>query len=37
MGKLRNLFEMNEGTDEAEPGIYEGALSMTRKALNNMG
>ena len=37
MEKLRNILGMNEETDEAETGTYEGALSMARKALNNIG
>ena len=37
MGKLRNIFGMNAGTDGVEAGTYEGALNIARKALNNMG
>jgi len=37
MGKLRNIFGMNVVTGGVEAETYEGALSMTRKALNNMG
>jgi len=37
MEKLRSIFGMNEETDKLEPGTYEEALSMARKALNDMG
>jgi len=37
MGKLRNIFGMNAGTDGVEAGTYEGALNIARKALNDMG
>jgi len=37
MGKLRNIFGMNVVTGGVEAETYEGALSMTRKTLNNMG
>ena len=36
MGKLRNIFGMNVGPEEAEAGTYEGALNIARKALNDM-
>jgi len=37
MGKIRDIFGMNAGTDEVEAGTYEGALNIARKALNDMG
>jgi len=37
MDKLRNIFGINEVTDEAERGTYEETLIIALKALNEMG
>ena len=36
MGKLKNIFVMNERKDGVEAGTYEEALNVALKALNNM-